>query len=65
MVGGSVALLVDGTSYPGVVTGATTCYFELTAAQTALLEPVKDYDLIVTLANTHILTPATGLLIVD
>ena len=72
LTGGAVALIVDvngtPTSYAGVITGAQSCYVELTDTQTALLTPgAYDYDLQATLAGVDgsVITLVQGLLLVS
>ena len=72
LTGGTVALIMDingtPTSYAGVITGAQSCYVELTDTQTALLTPgAYDYDLQATLAGVDgsVITLVQGLLLVS
>lgn len=72
LTGGAVALIVDvngtPTSYTATVTGAQSCYVELTDTQTALLTPgAYDYDLQATLAGVDgsVITLVQGLLLVS
>lgn len=70
LTGGAVALIVDvsgtPTSYTGTITGAQSCYVELTDTQTTALNPKKtyDYDLQATLSNGSVVTLVQGLLLV-
>ena len=70
LTAGTVALIVDTsgtpTSYSGVITAATSCYVELTTAQTTALSARRtyDYDLQATLSNGSIVTLVQGTLLV-
>lgn len=56
----------NGTNFTGVVTSATSVYFEITRAQTAALtSPEYHYEVEATLADGHVRTIATGALHMD
>lgn len=68
--GGSVDLVVDvsgtATRYSATITGAGSCYVELTTTDTTALNPKKTYgyDLEATLSNASIVTLVQGRLLV-
>ena len=70
LTSGAVALIVDEdgtpTSYAGTITGAQSCYVELTDTQTvAMWIGLYDYDLQATLSNGSVVTLVQGLLLVQ
>ena len=65
LTSGAVALIVDEdgtpTSYAGTITGAQSCYVELTDTQTvAMWIGLYDYDLQATLSNGSVVTLVQG-----